>query len=470
MKRIDLIFTALRLPVDLIAMIGAGLLAYVIRVQALQDFRPIVYDIPFSTYLEYVAGCSLLCILIFTITGLYTINFRRLTKEVSLVISACSTGIMGVIVLIFLVRELLTSRFVVLAAWLLSIILVSLGRIILHTVRSWILRSGTNAQQVVVIGSERNAQRVVEEIKMQRSHGYRVTGQFATFSPETRAKLDTLLAAKQLDEVIFMNSDVSRADFQAIMDYADVSHITLRYAADIIGDKNLEIATLGGIPLVEIKRTNLEGWGRIVKRAFDLFTGTILAIICLPLMALIIIAIRLESPGPAIYKNQRVGQKKLFNTYKFRSMFIQYCTGPGYDTTGEANKLEDQLVTEKSERTGPVFKIINDPRRTKVGRFLEKTSLDELPQLFNVIRGTMSLVGPRPHMPKEVAGYATHHHQLFSVKPGVTGLAQISGRSDLDFDDEAKLDIFYLENWSPWRDLVILLKTPLAVLGRKSRV
>ena len=127
-------------------------------------------------------------------------------------------------------------------------------------------------------------------------------------------------------------------------------------------------------------------------------------------------------------------------------------------------------MTTQSQRKGPIFKVLNDPRQTRVGGFLERTSLDELPQLFNVLIGNMSLVGPRPHMPQEVAGYDTKHHQLFSVKPGITGLAQISGRSDLNFEDEARLDLMYVENWSPFFDFVILIKTPFAVLSRKSTV
>jgi len=123
---------------------------------------------------------------------------------------------------------------------------------------------------------------------------------------------------------------------------------------------------------------------------------------------------------------------------------------------------------KQSGRRGPVFKIINDPRRTKLGRFLEASSLDELPQFFNVLFGQMSLVGPRPHMPKEVAGYEKWHKKVFNVKPGITGLAQISGRSEIDFDEEAKLDAYYIENWSLWLDIKILLKTPLVViLGRR---
>jgi lipopolysaccharide/colanic/teichoic acid biosynthesis glycosyltransferase len=150
-------------------------------------------------------------------------------------------------------------------------------------------------------------------------------------------------------------------------------------------------------------------------------------------------------------------------------MQLKYCTGEKYPHHKEASEFEDQLAREKNLKQGPVFKIGGDPRRTRVGRFLEKWSLDELPQFWNVLTGKMSLVGPRPHMPKEVSGYQKHHKKVFNIKPGITGLAQISGRSDLDFDEEAKIDIYYIENWSFGLDIKIMLKTPFVALFGKHK-
>ena len=138
--------------------------------------------------------------------------------------------------------------------------------------------------------------------------------------------------------------------------------------------------------------------------------------------------------------------------YKFRSMRT------------DADKIKDSL-REKNERSAPLFKIKDDPRITKIGRFIRKTSIDELPQLFNVLIGNMSLVGPRPHLPEEVDQYKSHHYQVFALKPGVTGLSQIRGRSDLDFEEEVKLDVYYIENWSPWLDIKIILKSVAVVFG-----
>ncbi|MBI2582969.1 sugar transferase, partial [Candidatus Azambacteria bacterium] len=189
-----------------------------------------------------------------------------------------------------------------------------------------------------------------------------------------------------------------------------------------------------------------------------------------PLMALIAFLIKWDSRGPVIYKNERVGPKgKVFKTYKFRTMKLEYCVGPEYPNHAWAFAYHQKLAQERSLRKGPVPKVMDDPRRTRIGRFLERTSLDELPQFWNVMLGNMSLVGPRPHMPVEVAEYEKHHKKVFNIKSGLTGLAQISGRSDLDFEDEVKLDTYYIENWSFGLDLEILLKTPFVVLFRRHR-
>jgi exopolysaccharide biosynthesis polyprenyl glycosylphosphotransferase len=224
---------------------------------------------------------------------------------------------------------------------------------------------------------------------------------------------------------------------------------------------------VGGVPVVEVRRTALEGWGAIAKRVFDLLIAGLLIIILSPVMLVIALAIKTNSKGPVIYKNERVGYKgRTFKLYKFRSMLAELSTGAEFG--GEkALELEKKLIEENSIKEGPVYKIKNDPRVTSVGRFIRETSLDELPQLFNVMNGTMSLVGPRPHQPREVEKYESHEKRVLAVRPGITGLAQISGRSEIPFADEARLDNFYIEHWSLITDLIILIKTPFAVVGRK---
>jgi lipopolysaccharide/colanic/teichoic acid biosynthesis glycosyltransferase len=150
-------------------------------------------------------------------------------------------------------------------------------------------------------------------------------------------------------------------------------------------------------------------------------------------------------------------------------MYQKDCTGPQFGESGKvAMEKEQALIAERNTKNGPVYKIANDPRVTPFGRFLRWSSIDELPQLLNVLFGSMSLVGPRPHQPREVSQYESHHKKVFAIKPGITGMAQISGRSDLSFDDEVRLDVFYIEHWSLWLDIIICLKTPF-VLFRKRK-
>jgi len=171
-----------------------------------------------------------------------------------------------------------------------------------------------------------------------------------------------------------------------------------------------------------------------------------------------------------IFKNERVGHEGNFNLYKFRYMQLEHCTSSQNPGHKEALELEKELIEKQSVRRGPVYKIKNDPRKTRVGRLIEALSIDELPQLWNVLRGDMSLVGPRPHQPREVEKYENWQKRTLSIKPGVTGLAQISGRSDLSFSDEARLDIYYIENWSLWLDVQILFKTIFVLLRKRKNV
>jgi lipopolysaccharide/colanic/teichoic acid biosynthesis glycosyltransferase len=215
----------------------------------------------------------------------------------------------------------------------------------------------------------------------------------------------------------------------------------------------------------------LDGWGKISKRTFDIIAGALLSILFSPLIALIAILIKLEDPkGPIVYKNKRIGENgEEFFVYKFRYMLWRYCITKENPDFESAMEYEKQLIAERNVRQGGIlYKIKDDPRRLRIGRFIEKFSLDELPQFWNVLRGDMSLVGPRPHQKREVEQYAEYHRRLLTIKPGVTGMAQVSGRSDLAFEDEYRYDVFYIENWSVWLDIEICIKTAFALLKRRS--
>lgn len=471
MKRSDLVFAALKVPIDFSMLIAAGLAAYFLRFQGMRQFRPVLFEIPIDQFIVYEAASALFFLCLFAGAGLYSIVGLRIRNEVQKIFSACSTGIMGIIVLLFFVQELFSSRFIILAAWIFSFLFVVFGRVILRMIRNGLHARGIGCHGIVVVGDLAKGERLANELRARPELGYRLLRLFLDFGPETRAVCDQLASDRQLDEIFVLNAKIVQEEFSSLSECMTLSHVSLRYSADIVGGKNLLLSTFFGIPCVEIKKTQLDGWGKIVKRAGDVCGSLVLILITSPLMIVIALLIRLESKGSPIYVNERVGEDgRLFPTLKFRSMYKEYCTGKQWDPTGAATTYELNLAKTSSIRKGPVFKVLNDPRRTRVGRFLERFSLDELPQLFNVLLGTMSLVGPRPHMPIQVQNYQTHHHDLFSIKPGITGMAQIEGRSDLDFEDEVSLDRFYIEHWSLKLDFVILAKTPWAVIARKSRV
>jgi exopolysaccharide biosynthesis polyprenyl glycosylphosphotransferase len=214
----------------------------------------------------------------------------------------------------------------------------------------------------------------------------------------------------------------------------------------------VDVDDLGGVPLVGVRDVGFGQRVRTVKRVIDMVGALLCLTVGGPVLGLIAAAIRLDSRGPVIFRQTRVGANgKMFEMYKFRSMY-----------EGAEQQLEE--IRDLSEVDGPIFKMKDDPRVTRVGRILRRGSLDELPQLWNVLRGDMSLVGPRPPLPSEVSQYMEWQKKRLEVRPGMTGLWQVSGRSLLSFDDQCLLDIYYIENWSLWLDFKILARTVPEIL------
>ncbi len=474
MKRSELIFAAVSVPVDYLMLVLAGLAAYTLRTSELiAQWRPVLFslNLPFERYLSLVLVIGLFWIVIFALAGLYEIRrSNRLWGDLVRIIIGTSAGLIGIIIYIFVQRQFFDSRFLILAAWVLAIVSVSWGRLILLVVQKYLVSYyHVGVHNVLVVGGDGVSEEIIEEIKRRPALGYHLVKYFQNLD---LAEIRKIAQREEIDEVILANPDFPRENILKLVDWCEEKHLNFKFVPNLFQTltSNVDFDTLGVVPLIELRRTALDGWGKIIKRAMDIVGAVLGLIIFLPVMIVVAILVKFDSPGPVIYKNERVGQRGIFNAFKFRSMKMEYCTGSQYDKSGQASRFEDELVVRQSSRQGPVFKILNDPRRTRLGNFLELTSLDELPQFFNVLLSNMSLVGPRPHMPKEVAKYEKWHKKVFNIKPGITGLAQISGRAEIDFDEEAKLDTYYIENWSLGLDLKILLKTPLAVLFRKSRV
>jgi exopolysaccharide biosynthesis polyprenyl glycosylphosphotransferase len=219
---------------------------------------------------------------------------------------------------------------------------------------------------------------------------------------------------------------------------------------DIAGPR-IHTQQVAGLPLIHVTTPTLEGGQRVAKRLFDVAVSAVLIVMAAPLMAILALMVKLDSRGPILFKQERVGiEGTHFGMLKFRSMVVDA-------------ELQLAELAHHNEGNGVLFKIKNDPRVTRVGGFLRKYSLDELPQLFNIVAGSMSLVGPRPPLPREVEAYEQDVRRRLLVKPGLTGLWQVSGRSNLSWQDSVRLDLYYVENWSLAGDLVILLKTARAV-------
>jgi len=472
MKRFELTFTFLQLPLDYLMLVLAAFTAYSLRfAKVTTAIRPVIFNLPWDKYWPLVLVVAAFWIVIFAFSGLYSTNpNRKLTTELNRVFFACSAGFSAITIYVFFTFQKFDSRFLVLAGWIFAMIYVSLGRTALRLLKIICYKLGWGLRRTVIIGSGQAEEQISNFIKINTRFGYRIIGQIPTFNLEKLKSLEKY----GIDEIIFTDPKSHEDEaFQAI-DFANEHHITFKYSADLFAtvSSNMSISTIAGVPIIELRRTRLTGWGRIFKRGTDIIGSLFFIILFSPIFVLAAIAIALETGFPIIYKNERVGQEgKIITILKFRSMYQKYCTGVQFGKKGqEALKIEKELIAEKSEKKGPVYKIKNDPRITPFGRFIREFSIDELPQFFNVLRGDMSLVGPRPHQAREVNKYEKWHKTVLAIKPGITGITQISGRSDLDFDQEARLDIFYIEHWSFFIDIIIILKTPFIVIKKTGSI
>ncbi|KKP79424.1 MAG: hypothetical protein A2271_02575 [Candidatus Moranbacteria bacterium RIFOXYA12_FULL_35_19] len=471
MKRSELFFSAIQVPVDFLMIVLAAISAFAIRNVPeimINLGRPKLYTFSFESYIKIILIVTPFFILIYALEGLYNIrSTRKFWKETLKIFTATSIGLVIIIVTIFLKREWFSSRFVILATWGLGVFYVVMARYFIQLFQKWLLRKkGIGVHRLLLIGINGKMDTIAKLIYQNRNLGYKVVDKIGTASLHV---IKEIKEQKGIDEIILCEPSITDAEQEKIIDYCAIHNIKFKFIPTTLQTSKYEIGVLSGEPLIEIRNTPLDGWGRILKRAFDITTSIFGIVATSPILMLTALAIKLDSEGPIIYKNERIGNDgKKFFVYKFRYMKWDFCVTKENKKLEEAVKLEKELIENQSVRRGPLYKIKDDPRKTTVGKFIEKYSIDELPQFFNVLFGSMSLVGPRPHQKREVEKYMEYHRRLLTIKPGVTGMAQVSGRSDLDFEDEYKLDLFYIENWSLWLDIQICLKT-VGVLFRKRK-
>lgn len=460
MKRADLFFTAVLVPLDFLTLIAAAVAAYALRFsESVQQVRPIIFELPFDTYIDAVVPFALVWLVIFAISGLYVVRPHRLAVEATRVLLACSAGIAVVLGIAFFSRELFDSRFIVLAIWGLTVLFVVIERLLVRGLQRSLRRFGIGMQRVFIIGKTTSGQALKKYFQAFPRLGYEVIGHVAHFSDSTKEHIQSLNKHDRIDAILLADADVDRKQIQAIKTFSDIEHLGFLYSADLVpgSSANPIVHTLAGQPVIELPKTPLDGWGAIYKRGFDIVVSLLLIILTLPIQIITALAIIIENPGPIFFVHKRVGQRgKIYSHLKFRSMVKD----------AHKYRFDPEFIKKYgNEREGtPLFKLEHDPRITRVGAFIRKLSIDEIPEFYMVLSGKMSLIGPRPHLPGEVEQYKAAQKRVLTIKPGITGMAQVSGRADLRFNDEVRLDMHYIENWSPWLDLVILLKTPWVVL------
>jgi exopolysaccharide biosynthesis polyprenyl glycosylphosphotransferase len=449
MRKADFLFTVALVPIDLAMLVAAGLAAYFLRISPLViDLRPVLFDLSFLYYLTVVFLISTFFIIVFAISGLYKTKAKRgHVEDFFQIVVAVSAGMMAIIIFMFFRHEWFDSRFILLATWFFAILFVTLGRVATGRVRKMLVRRNKfGVEKVLLIGGGEQASLIRSEIQNNPYIGYEVLGHVHEINiGVVRAVVNNPGVRK----IILANPGFARDDVIELINFCEDARVDLKFVPDFFGaiSANIDIDILNGNPLIELKKTNLEGWGMVTKRIFDLVISIALLPFLLPIFALIALLIKWDSSGPVLARLKRVSQNKEFNLLKFRSMVER------------AEQYRHHFLDGNIRVDGPLFKMRDDPRITRVGRIVRSKRLDELPQIFNVIKGDISLVGPRPHEPSEIARYERHHKKVLAIKSGITGFAQISGAEQLPFEDEVRLDRYYIENWSLKKDIVILLKT-----------
>lgn len=424
---------------------------------------------PFTPYIPYAMMYMVWLLMANQGAQLYKMQRgRSWANELFAIGNGATNAAIVVMALSFLLRPLVFSRLLVIQAVVLTIILLGLWRFATRIVKMRLRKRGLGVEHVLIIGADELGRHVLRTMVARPDLGYQPIG-FLDDDPTTHdlgrvpslgtvSNLAAILNQQRIDLVIVTLPWEQHRQIVEIVEECEKRHIQVRTVPDLLqlNLSQVRVEMLGSIPLMGLHQDlEFHPANRIMKRAFDTAVVILSLPVSLPILGLIALAIRLDSPGPIIFGQERIGLNgKPFKIYKFRSM------------VKDAEQEWEKLLRETNQIDNPRPKIENDPRITRVGKFIRETSLDELPNLFNVLKGDMSLIGPRPQVRREVELYEAWHYQRLKVQPGMTGLWQINGRSDVPFDEMVLMDIYYIENWSLALDLQILLQTAPRVLFR----
>jgi exopolysaccharide biosynthesis polyprenyl glycosylphosphotransferase len=340
--------------------------------------------------------------------------------------------------------------------------------------RQWLIAQrlrGRFSSRVLLVGSRVSVTAIARDLARAPGAGYLVVGacipgdaigEYLNGHIPVSSNLDelqTAMGATRADTVVVTSSDSLPPERIRELSWSlepGRQHLVLAPSLTDVGGPRIHMRPVAGLPLIHVETPRYEGMKRFSKRAFDLVSSVALIVVLAPVLLAVALSVKTSTAGPVLFRQERVGlDGKHFTMLKFRTMVVDAET-----------RLDGLLSVKRAEGNSVMFKMKNDPRVTPVGKFLRRFSMDELPQLFNVFLGSMSVVGPRPPLDSEVAIYENHVHRRFLVKPGITGLWQVSGRSNLSWEDTVRLDLYYVENWSITGDILILWRTLRAVLGR----
>jgi exopolysaccharide biosynthesis polyprenyl glycosylphosphotransferase len=468
-----LLFSFILFVGDFLALVAAFTLAFIIRVKL--DDRPLLEPITAEGYIAVVAVLLVFWIFVFALLGLYKPQvFQNRFKEALMLLVGSFIGILFLIGAEYVLnRAIFPARLVTVYGFVFAFLLTLLMRTIARAGRRILLKFDIGISNVLIVGSGSVAAELAERLSWRHS-GYRVVGIVGDLRDKfenipNKLRHATFLDAIQHIDPSGIGSIVQTelyADHQKnneILSAAQEHHIAYRFVPgnDRMFVGNIDVSLFEDIPMIAVHQTALIGWGRIVKRLFDFAASALLIVLLLPIFALIYIGIKLVDYGPAIYKQKRLTRyNNAMDIYKFRSFKKSFNNMP---IDKALNKVGDHKHAEAYRRGDD--SVVITRLLHPLGTFLRKTSLDELPQLFNVLRGDLSLVGPRPLVPRELDNY-DKKSIILSVKPGLTGLAVISGRRSIPFEERRKLDMYYVQNWSFLMDVVIILKTIVVVIRR----
>ncbi len=431
---------------------------------------------PFATFYRPAGIAVVLTLLVFSFRGTYRLRrWRTVIGDIPRVISGFTTVMAGAVMLAFFLK-FYPSRLVFLYAWLIGIVLMIGHRAVFTVIQRELWERGIGVDRVLVAGSGENARRALAAVANHPRYGYKVVGYvdddpdvgYVHIATEQGASicrrlgelgdLTDIVRRRDVDEVIIALPAEQHTRLLGLLEQCRRATVRFRIIPDFfqLSLDDVDLSEVAGVPIIGVRDGSIRGWQAFTKRAIDIAFSIAVLVLTLPLMGLIALMIKRDSPGRVLYRQQRIGKHgRPFEMLKFRCM------------VADADERRAEMLDAQPMNDRRLFKDPDDPRRTRIGRKLRRTSLDELPQFWNVLKGEMSVIGPRPPLPEEVETYDDWHTQRLLVKPGLTGLWQINGRSQLTFDEMVRLDLYYAEHWSPWLDTKIILRTiPAVVQGR----